>query len=78
MTHQARFFEADPFGDAGRLAAIRMTCTIAGVPRLALGLFESGLTDAQVTRHLAVTLGARPRPAPFQRFIDHPFPGADD
>ena len=78
MTASARILEADPFGDAGRLDAIRVTCTIAGVPRLALGLFESGLTDAEVTRHLAVTLGVRPRPAPFQRFIDHPYPAADD
>ena len=78
MSSQARIGEADPFGDAGRLAAIRVTCAIAGVPRLALGLFETGLTDAEVTRHLAVSLGARPRPAPFQRFIDNPYPAADD
>ena len=78
MTTLARIDEADPFGDAGRLAAIRMTCTIAGVPRLALGLFETGLTDAEVTRHLAFSLGARPHPAPFQRFIDNPYPAADD
>ena len=78
MIAQARIDEAAPLGDAGRLAAIRVTCAIAGLPHLALGLFETGLTDAEVIRHFAITLGVRPHPAPFQRFIDNPYPAADD
>ena len=74
----ARFDELDPFADAGRLLSIRQTCPLAGVPDLALGLFEAGLSDAEATRRLALERGARPRPAPFQRFIDHLCPAADD
>lgn len=78
MSAPARLDELDPFADAGRLEAIQQTCVLAGVPGLALGLYEAGMTDAEAIRRLAVECGARPRPAPFQSFIDHPYPAADD
>ena len=74
----ARLDELDPFADSCRLGAIRTTCALAGVPDLALGFYESGLTDAEAIRRLAIECGVRPRPAPFQSFIDHPFPDRDD
>ena len=55
----AHLDELDPFADPGRFLSIRQTCALAGVPDLALGLFEAGLSDAEATRRLALECRAR-------------------
>lgn len=79
MPTPARIDEADPFGDAGRLRSIYMTCAIAGQPRRAMALYESGLSDAETLALLAHEARLHPRDhAPFPGLLHDPFPGRDD